>query len=316
MKKIFLFPILGFLFLQGCGVVPGTSRETIEPGYAGLKIKQYGENRGIENAEVVSGRIWYNGYTHEVIEFPTFVTTYPFTKDVTEGSPIDQSVNFSVAGSQVSADVGVSFGYSTETIPASEIVDRNVSSAGAQNYTQLHKYYKKYRKNPQDFLTTNIRNGLRDCFSLTSEQLELQPTDLPTSQQKLTEEVETCLQAKFPEVVITEVSLLSPLRLDAKIQERINDQFAAQQAAKAAQFDKQRAEAEADAQKARAIGEAQAEIERARGQAEADRLRRTQITPELLELKKLELQLAEIEKWDGKRPTTVQTPNVQIGGVE
>lgn len=314
MKKL-LFPlILAAAFVQGCGAIPGTSRETIEPGYAGLKIKQYGENRGIENAELVTGRVWYNGYTTDIIEYPTFVTTYPFTKDVTEGSPTDQSVNFSVSGSPVSADVGVSFGYSTESIPASEITDKNVSEERKDSYTKLHKYYKKFRKEPDLFLTTNIRNGLRDCFSISAETLELSPTDLPTNQQKLTSEVQTCLQGKFPEVVITEVSLLSSFRLDPEIQKRINDQFAAQQAAKTAEFNKKKEEAEAEAIKAKAIGEANAEIERARGQAEADRLRKSQVTPELIRLKELEIELERVREWDGREAPTIQTPNVQLGG--
>ena len=114
-KKLLIATSLGVLSIGigACGAVPGTSIKTVEPGYAGLKIQMYGGQKGIENAEVVTGRVWYNGYTEDVVIFPTFVNTYPFTQAATEGSPVDESVVFSVGGSPVSADVGVSFGFNT-----------------------------------------------------------------------------------------------------------------------------------------------------------------------------------------------------------
>ena len=284
------------------GLLPSTAREKIDPGYVGLKLNLYGKNKGIGNAKLVTGRVWYDRYTQDVIEFPTFVNTYPFTANETEGSVNNESVNFAVAGSPVSADVGLSFGYTTDVIEG--------------DYTKVHKYYETYRKDPDLFLRTNMYNGLRDCFSRSAENLGLSPTDLPTSQQKLTAEVLQCLGNKFPTVNVTEVSLLSPLRLEAKIQERITEQFAAQQAAQTAEFNEKKAVAEARAERAKAKGEAEAMIERARGQAEADRLRTQNITPELIRLKEIEMQMEEVKQWDGKRAVTVQTPNVQLGGSE
>ena len=295
---------LGALALVGImsvvtGLLPHTAREKIDPGYVGLKLNLYGRNKGIQNAKLVTGRVWYDRYTQDVIEFPTFINTYPFTANETEGSVNNESVNFAVAGSPVSADVGLSFGYSTDTIDG--------------EYTKVHRYYKTYRKDPELFLRTNMYNGLRDCFSRSAENLKLSPTDLPTSQQKLTTAVSECLSSKFPDVKVTEVSLLSPLRLEKKIQERITEQFAAQQAAQTAEFNEKKAVAEARAERAKAKGEAEAMIERARGQAEADRLRTQNITPELIRLKEIEMQMEEVKRWDGKRAVTVQTPNVQLG---
>src|SRR5947199_304689 len=53
---------------------------------------------------------------------------------------------------------------------------------------------------------------------------------------------------------------------------------------------------------AQAEGDAKSAIERARGEAESNRLRQASITPQLLELKRLENERARIEKWNGDVP--------------
>jgi len=287
--------------LSACGSVPGTSVVTVEPGFAGLKIQLYGGEKGIDNAELVSGRVWYNGYTENVVVFPTYINTYPFTKSTTEGSLTDESVVFSVSGSPVSADVGVSFGFTTEMV-------------SNKNGTKLHHFYKKYRKTPDAFRANELRNGLRNCFSTVAENQKLTPSMLPYNQQKLVAGVTECTQQRFPTIAIQDVSLLSPLRLPPDIQKSIDEQFAAQQAAQTAEANRRKVEAEAAANIARAKGEAQVAIERARAESEANRLRATSITSELLKLEQLQIERERINKWNGNEPSTIiQSPNVQLG---
>ena len=288
--------------ISSCGSIPGTSVATVEPGFAGLKIQLYGGEKGIDNAQLVSGRVWYNGYTENVVVFPTYINTYPFTKSTTEGSPTDESVVFSVSGSPVSADVGVSFGFTTE-------------QTANKNGTKLHHFYKKYRKTPDAFRANELRNGLRNCFSTVAENQQLTPSMLPYNQQKLVAGVTECTQQRFPTIMIQDVALLSPLRLPSDIQKSIDEQFAAQQAAQTAEANRRKVEAQAAAEIARAKGEAEVTIEQARAEAEANRLRATSITPELLELEKLQVERERIRKWDGNEPhTIIQSPNVQVGG--
>lgn len=295
--------ISGVLFAAtGCGVIPGTSVETVEPGYAGLRIQLYGGEKGIDNAELVTGRIWFNSYTEDIKIFPTFVTTYPFTRSSTEGSSNDESIKFSVSGSPVSADVGVSFAFSTEMIDPSKGI------------TKLHKFYETYRKEPDQFRANELRNGLRNCFSQEAEVMKLTPSMLPSNQQKLLMGVKDCVQNRFPTIVVSDVSLLGPLALAPNIQKSIDEQFAAQQAAQTAVSNRQKVEAEAAANVARAKGEAQVTIEQARAEAEANRLRAVSITPQLIELERLRVERARIEKWNGQQATVIQTPNVQLGG--
>lgn len=286
--------------LSSCGTVPGTSVATVEPGFAGLKIQLYGGEKGIDNAELVSGRVWYNGYTENVVVFPTYINTYPFTKSPTEGSPTDESVVFSVSGSPVSADVGVSFGFTTEPTNG--------------NSTKLHNFYKQYRKDPDAFRANELRNGLRNCFSTVAETQQLTPSMLPYNQQKLVSGVTECTQQRFPSIAIQDVSLLSPLRLPPDIQRSIDEQFAAQQAAQTAEANRRKVEAQSAAEVARARGEAQVTIEQAKAEAEANMLRAKSITPELLELEQLQIERERIRKWNGNEPSTIiQSPNVQVG---
>ncbi len=288
--------------ISSCGSIPGTSVATVEPGFAGLKIQLYGGEKGIDNAQLVSGRVWYNGYTENVVVFPTYINTYPFTKSTTEGSPTDESVVFSVSGSPVSADVGVSFGFTTE-------------QTATKNGTKLHHFYKKYRKTPDAFRANELRNGLRNCFSTVAENQQLTPSMLPYNQQKLVAGVTECTQQRFPTIMIQDVALLSPLRLPSDIQKSIDEQFAAQQAAQTAEANRRKVEAQAAAEIARAKGEAEVTIEKARAEAEANRLRATSITPELLKLEQLQVERERIRKWDGNEPhTVIQSPNVQVGG--
>ena len=286
--------------LSSCGVIPGSSIATVEPGFAGLKIQLSGGEKGIENAQLVTGRVWYNSYTEEVVIFPTYINTYPFTKSSIEGSPTDESIVFSVGGSPVSADVGVSFGFTTEAVPNS-------------TETKLHQFYKTYRKTPDAFRANELRNGLRNCFSEVSEDLKLTPSMLPYNQQKLVAAVVECTQKRFPIITVQDISLLGPLRLPPDIQKSIDEQFAAQQAAQTSEANRRKVQAEAAANVAKAKGEAQVTIEQARAESESNRLRSSSVTPQLIELERLRVERARIEKWNGQQATIIQAPNVQVG---
>jgi hypothetical protein len=69
-------------------------------------------------------------------------------------------------------------------------------------------------------------------------------------------------------------------------------------------------QAEAAKKIAEAEGDAQSAINRAKGEAESNRIRLASLTPQMLELRKLENQRALIEKWNG------QLPNVESAGTE
>ena len=291
---------------SSCGIIPGMSTAKIDAGYAGLLLKLYGDSKGIENAQVLSGgKVWYNGYTEQVIEFPLFVNSYPFTKSSGEGSAADESVTFSVSGSPVNADFAVAYLFSTDSYA---IKDK------PPGYTKLHAFFEKYRKTPEEFTAINLRQGLRTCLGETSESMSLTPSMLATKSTALTNGVKSCLQAKFQEIEISEVSQLSAWRLEPSIQAAIDEQFAAQQAAKTAESNKVKAEAESLSKIAIAEGEAKVALLKAKTEAEGNRLLAGSVTPQLVELRRLEVDSAKIQKWNGAEAPTIQTPVLQLGG--
>jgi regulator of protease activity HflC (stomatin/prohibitin superfamily) len=125
--------------------------------------------------------------------------------------------------------------------------------------------------------------------------------------------VVNCTQKRFPIITVQDISLLGPLRLPPDIQKSIDEQFAAQQAAQTSEANRRKVQAEAAANVAKAKGEAQVTIEQARAESESNRLRSSSVTPQLIELERLRVERARIEKWNGQQATIIQAPNVQVG---
>lgn len=80
-----------FVALGVALLIAGTTtscNERIDAGHEGLLVKMYGSDKGVQDVSLVTGRVWYNPFTEEVHEVPTFVQTfdYPeFTVDAKGG---------------------------------------------------------------------------------------------------------------------------------------------------------------------------------------------------------------------------------------
>lgn len=57
------------------------SCERINAGYAGIKVNNYGTQRGVQDAPLVTGLVWYNPLTQSVFEYPCFVQTGSWDKE-------------------------------------------------------------------------------------------------------------------------------------------------------------------------------------------------------------------------------------------
>ena len=69
-------------------VVSLSSCERIDAGYEGIKVELYGSDRGVNDVSLVTGMVFYNPFTQDVYEYPTFVQTvdYPaFTVNANDG---------------------------------------------------------------------------------------------------------------------------------------------------------------------------------------------------------------------------------------
>ena len=131
MKSLTIVAVLGVLLSIACCA----SCTRIDAGHEGVKVKQYGTDKGVQDVSLVTGRVWYNPFTEDVYEFPVFVQTAdyePFTVNAKDGSVfhVDPTVTFKVIA-----------GHSPEI-------------------------FKKYRKGIDDITSTTLYNYVRDAFRI------------------------------------------------------------------------------------------------------------------------------------------------------
>ena len=265
--------LTGFMGMgaASCGVVPGTASKRIPAGYVGLKVELYGDNRGVQNATISTGKVWYNSYTEEVIVFPDHVQYYILTASTEEGSPVDESISFGVGGTTVNADVSLSYFFDTEKIKL---------------------FYGKYLKDPNEFKATLVRSETRNCFNTAATGLKPENI-IGDKQAELLGSVQSCLNGKFDSVGVTfdSIGFVSKPRFAQEIEAQITARFQAEQQAEAAKAQLEVAKAEAERK-----------VEEARGDAEVARIQQSSATSASIRLRELELQEKAIEKWNGVLP--------------
>ncbi len=107
----------------------------IDAGHEGIRVKQYGSDKGVQDISLVTGRVWYNPLTESVYEFPIFVQTAdynPFTVNAKDGSvfTVDPTITFRV-------------------IPG-----------------KSPEIFKKYRKGIEEITKATLYNYVRDAFRI------------------------------------------------------------------------------------------------------------------------------------------------------
>ena len=78
-----------YLFVAIAMVACCSSCARIDAGHEGIKVNLYGSEKGIDDVELVTGRVWFNPITTMVYEYPTFVQTIdyePFEFNSRDGS--------------------------------------------------------------------------------------------------------------------------------------------------------------------------------------------------------------------------------------
>ena len=234
--------------------------------------------------------MFYSPLRSQIIEFPTFVQTVKWTKDLNEGRATDESMSFnSKEGMEIYADVSLSYAIEPRRVP---------------------DFYVKYRVSDLDTFTHGIlrdvvRNSLNEVASTYNvEQI------YGEQKAEFLNKVQAQIQSKMDPVgvEIQQFGFIGAPRVPQVIAEAITNKAQAIQAAEQANNELAKTQAEAAKTVAAAEGEAKAAVTRAQGEAEANRIRQTSLTPQLLELRKIENQKELIDRWNGQLPT-VQTGN-------
>jgi regulator of protease activity HflC (stomatin/prohibitin superfamily) len=260
----------------------------VQPGYVGVKVNWSGTDKGVQGLPVVTGRVWYNPYSEQVIEYPTFVQNVSLTANVNEGHPVNEEITFTNKDQmRIAADI--SFAYHLDP-------------------TKVPDFYVKFRSDDLDQFTHGyMRSLIRDKFNEIAGRYAIE--QIMGDNGSFVKEVKEAVQkdiAPYGVVLEPQFGIIGSPRPPDQVIANINAKVAAVQLAQQTENELRTTEAQAKkavaqaegaarSQVAEAQGQAEAVLTIAKGQAEANRRLAESITPSLLELKRL-------EKWDGSLP--------------
>lgn len=258
MKRI--ISIFATLFLITCCCTSCYTR--VDAGHEGIKVNLYGDSKGVDDVELVTGAVWYNPITTAVYEYPTFVQTVdyaPFDINAKDGSKftVDPTININLIPGTAAAT------------------------------------FKKYRKPMyeviHDVLKTHIVNAYR-------VKLNSYTTDELVSKR---EEFERAVEDYLRDVLLKENFELGEMTSGLKYPESLERSITAKNEAvqNALRIENEVAAIEAEAKKKIAEANGSAEALRITADAEAyyNRTVSASLSTNLVNMKAL-------EKWDGKTP--------------
>ena len=163
--------------------------ERIDAGYEGIKVNLYGSDKGVEDASLVTGVVWFNPWVTAVYEYPTFVQTIdyePFTINAKDGSEftVDPTISLKIIDGK------------------SPIV------------------FRKYRKNLDEVIKGTLYNYVKDAFRI---QLNKFTTDDIVSKR---DSIETAIEHHLSQTLSDEnfqlEQLTSGLKYPQTIVESVN----------------------------------------------------------------------------------------------
>lgn len=257
----------------------------IDAGHVGIEINLAGSQRGASDIPIRTGWVFYSPLKSQVIQFPTYVQTVKWTRDLNEGRPLNEEMGFnSKEGMEIFANVSLSYAIDGQKVPA---------------------FYVKYRiSNLDDFshgiLKDIVRNSLNEVASTyTVEDI------YGEKKAEFLKKVEEMVQAKVDAVGVNvqQFGFIGAPRVPNVIANSITAKAQAIQEAERAKNELATTQAEAAKKIAEAEGVAKSQVLLAQGEADANKIRQSSLTPQLLELRKLENQKAMIDRWNGQLPS-------------
>jgi regulator of protease activity HflC (stomatin/prohibitin superfamily) len=257
----------------------------IEAGHVGVEINLAGKQRGASEIPVRTGWVVYSPLSTQIIEFPTYVQTVKWTKDVNEGHPLNEEMGFnSKEGMEIFVDVSLSYAIEPTKVP---------------------DFYVKYRVSDMDMFTHGIlrdvvRNALNEVAStyVVEDIYGEKKAEFLHKVQQLIEQRMTPVG-----VGVQQFGFIGAPRVPGVIAAAITAKAQAIQKSEQARNELATTQAEAAKKIAEAEGEAKSLVTRAQGEADANRIRQNSLTPQLLELRRIENSRALIDKWNGQLPT-------------
>ncbi|WP_437276652.1 SPFH domain-containing protein [Sorangium sp. So ce375] len=285
---------LGLLLVLAMLFVACTTVTRIDAAHVGIRVKLAGSNRGVDDIPVVTGWVFYNPLTEQIVQFPTSVQNVVWTASSHEGRTVDESITFSSSeGVNVGADIGMSFHIEPDKAP---------------------HLYLRFRENDLMRLADRyVRNAVREAFNSVASTMPVQEI-YGSGKTKLIHDVVKELELVLSKdgIRIDQLTINGALRLPENVAAAINQAMEATQKSIQAENRVRQVRAEADqaiatargaaeSARERARGEADALLIRARAEAKANTIIRLSTTPAVLQYRAL-------ERWNGRLPAMNQGP--------
>src|ERR1700693_187346 len=260
----------------------------IEAGHVGVEINLAGKQRGASEIPARTGCVVYSPLSTQIIEFPTYVQTVKWTRDTNEGHPINEEMGFnSKEGMEIFVDVSLSYAIEPSKAP---------------------DFYVKYRVGDLEMFTHGIlRDIVRNSLNEVASTYVVEDI-YGEGKAEFLHKVQTMIEQKVAPVGVSvqQFGFIGAPRVPTVIATAITAKAQAIQQAERARNELATTQAEAAKKIAEAEGEGKSLVMPAQGEADANRIRQNSLTPQLLELRRIENNQALIEKWNGQLPT-VQT---------
>lgn len=282
------------MFSTGCWT-------TVEPGYVGIKVNKHGNQRGVEDFPISTGRVGLNPFTETVYTFPTFMQRVPWTATATEGSHNDESITFnSIEGAPINVDIAFAGSFSADSVPA---------------------IFVEFRKEAHMIVDGWVRDQVRNCLNAAGSTRKAVKI-LGEGKMDFLLAANTCVSnavtAKGFE--FDSISLLGEARVPDRVRDSIAQVIEQTQAALKAEAKVRQAQAEAQQvaataegerlkRVAEALGDAEAIMARAQATADANRLVSKSLTPLLV-------RYTALKEWDGVLPKLTGSGAVPFINVE
>lgn len=253
-----------FVMIFMCLLLSNCTR--VSAGYAGIKINNYGSQRGVSDVPMVTGWVWYNPFTQNVFEYPCFVQTAKW-----EG---DDKFSFNLSGGTlVTAEVSFSYHFDYEKVPA---------------------FWVKFRTDDINSFTHGfLHNIARDAFNEVGPYYTIEDMYSPKK-----DEMIVAVNKRINDAInmygahVDQLGYLHGLGMPPEIVAAMNSKIAATQ--NAIRVENELRATEAEAKKV---------VAKAKGEADANVLLAKSISPELIQWRNQMILEQAVQKWNGQRPT-------------
>jgi regulator of protease activity HflC (stomatin/prohibitin superfamily) len=266
MKKLYRIFLAGFtcVYLSSCAF------ERIDAGHVGVKVNQFGDDKGVDDVVQVTGTVFYNPFTESIFEFPTFTQHKEYQPFVVNSRDASE---FTVAPA-------INYFVKSEKVPS---------------------IFKQYRKELPELEEAFLKTATLEAYRIATNNYTAD--SLMSNRDKFEAKVKELLIKQLePEGFVLQ-QLTSSLTPPQSLKDAIDAKNTAIQKAMQVENEVKKEQAQAQINIAKARGIAEALRIQADAEAYANEKRQQSLTP-------LVIQQQFIEKWNGALPQYGTVPQV------